>query len=877
MPLHLLGITGSDGLMTEGFVDDVISEITVISVSPTGIPGVGTTVPDAGGRVVTATGFFPLGVGVSVTVSDGGSLNVLCYSGIEGAGEFAQPSADGSSLSFVVPKLPEGGPYDLLFTEEGGLSSATLLASLTVVHRSYANLLYTVRAQVGDPRDPGPRSMALEDFGSSAVPDDLLEALISAMVDEMWELAGFIQTRTLSPFTSGDAVLAVESTDRWADAGSFAAPEGLGVYTGKTSTSLTGVVADFDIAPNSPVVDVTRSSTGIDSLRRAYIIDTASDAELDVIGRNYGCPRPIGMASSIYRGFLKVAVFGRLQTTYALELALDALVGPGLYEIWEDPADPGTVYIQIPLTGGGGSLEGRSYFIGLEPVVLPTDLGSTLTVLHTPVLPYGVYAESDPGRHHTNYAMELLANTVTLEPQAYLGRIGDRENLVASTANNPPFSLADVGKGVIVVNAVDGVSQSWTVADVISSDEIKLIGSQRFDALLQGAFPTEIRSPFPVFKENMPGQMQIEISNSPFMNDGLYDIATVESPYKATLVGANFTTEVNAEWRLVPMFLTAGALYIVQIFRATFDAGLKQITTPVPLRKGFFAWNYADFRNELDPYIMDLTGEPVVDNGAMVADTGDFGQLTDFDSAHSGARTYMFRYKALVDGGVATKHVIRGTADGAGDDGLEVFIDWSSASALRVRLRDAAGATIYLADFAFKPIVGVTYWIMFVADFGGSGDGYVRVYIDGSSTVVFSGPATAIAAGQSWTSSHVFGVASTAGATPSTDTELRGFLFFPSAISDGAGGSIADGSSALVGAIWHFLKPDDRKPEDTFRRGTYLVDYTTARQDSHIIQGLGGPKFEGSSPLYWFDFGAVSRSAINKILAAGIISRVITE
>jgi hypothetical protein len=97
-----------------------------------------------------------------VTVTDGGDLSEVCYSGQAGNGAFAV-SEDGMTLPFVVPPLPIGGPYNLVFTTQSPPSVVTLPAVLTVIHRTFAAGLFSIRAHAPPPRNVGPYSLGDSD------------------------------------------------------------------------------------------------------------------------------------------------------------------------------------------------------------------------------------------------------------------------------------------------------------------------------------------------------------------------------------------------------------------------------------------------------------------------------------------------------------------------------------------------------------------------------------------------------------------------------------------------------------------------------------------------------------------------------------------
>jgi hypothetical protein len=113
--------------------------------------------PDDGGVKVTATGTFNIGEGVQVRVQDGAGLDELCYSGVVGNGPNAE-SEDGTTLNFVLPPLPIGGPYNLVFTQAGG-GFQIVGSALTVIHRSFTANLFNLRSSSARPRNVGAYSI----------------------------------------------------------------------------------------------------------------------------------------------------------------------------------------------------------------------------------------------------------------------------------------------------------------------------------------------------------------------------------------------------------------------------------------------------------------------------------------------------------------------------------------------------------------------------------------------------------------------------------------------------------------------------------------------------------------------------------------------
>jgi hypothetical protein len=508
------------------------------------------TVPDDGGVIVTASGYFPTDVAISVRVVD--TFDLDCYSGAIGYGLECW-SDDGSTLSFVVPKMPVGGPYDLVFTPTGS-TAVTFANSLTVIKRSFSSVLYGIRSRIGVPRDPGPRELMYEDWGSSIEPELPLEALVTAISDTVLEVAGFLLTRTTAAYTAGDATMAVESTDRWPESGSFAVPGGTGTYTGVTSTSLTGVSCDVDVVQAGMVMEASRTVSIFDQLRRSFFVTTADGRqELAILTRNYGLIRPRGFADETWRSILQAMMYIEAQTMYAFEQICDIVYGPGSYEVYEDVINyPCTVFLRVPGTIGG-TTDGKTYLVGLEAQAQTS--ATTVTLDHTPTTVYGIWTSTDTGRQGTNYALGTLSTLMSVN--------NDRVTGPAAT-----FTADDVGKPLIYG------SEGWKIAELISSSEVRCAGRTRTNGVLDGAAPTELTVPTPTFLAWMVGH-QITIESD--TNGGTYTIASITDAYTAVLTGAAFLTEIDVHWHLVPDWAaTAGVS--VDVLRATASGAV--VTAP---------------------------------------------------------------------------------------------------------------------------------------------------------------------------------------------------------------------------------------------------------------------------------------------------------
>lgn len=96
-----------------------------------------------------------------------------------------------------------------------------------------------------------------------------------------------------------------------------------------------GVERDHTIS--AEVIDFTRNFSSIDIVRRSLLVDFAAGADLDVVGRNLGVLRPPPLSNdAVFREMIKALAYSPRGTVFALELILDALLGPGNYVIFED-------------------------------------------------------------------------------------------------------------------------------------------------------------------------------------------------------------------------------------------------------------------------------------------------------------------------------------------------------------------------------------------------------------------------------------------------------------------------------------------------------------------------------------------------------------
>lgn len=119
----------------------------------------------------------------------------------------------------------------------------------------------------------------------------------------------------------------------------------------------------------APVMDLNRSRTAIDLLRRAMLVAYAEGDDLNAIGRNLGVDRyPFLASDDIFREIIQAVAYNPKGTVFGLELALDAMLGAGNYEIIEDLiTDPCTVFIRFLGAAVTDEIsEGKAFLTGPE-------------------------------------------------------------------------------------------------------------------------------------------------------------------------------------------------------------------------------------------------------------------------------------------------------------------------------------------------------------------------------------------------------------------------------------------------------------------------------------------------------------------------------
>lgn len=199
----------------------------------------------------------------------------------------------------------------------------------------------------------------------------IIEATSGIIGEKDNDIGGQFSTRLTSVGTEGDTSINVESTLNWSSINGKITIDGVVYYYANlTDTTINNLyyynngVQTSGLAKNhtiySEVINLNKELSAIDLCRRMLLVDYAEGPYLDVIGRRLGVPRkPLYGDDDLYRAIIKAIAYSPRGTVYGIELVLDALLGAGNYEIYEDLImHPCEVFIKIA----------DSYFLSDSPV-----------------------------------------------------------------------------------------------------------------------------------------------------------------------------------------------------------------------------------------------------------------------------------------------------------------------------------------------------------------------------------------------------------------------------------------------------------------------------------------------------------------------------
>lgn len=210
----------------------------------------------------------------------------------------------------------------------------------------------------------------------------VIEALTGAVGEIFNDFCGLRISRLTDDVPQGSTVLPVERTLGWPDTGRITIDGAVYHYTANYDGALVGVYYLVGGVQKSgtraahkaltAVIDASQTYSGLDLLRRGFLSAYAEGSDLDALGRNLGVLRlPDIRTDDQFRKIVQAMAYNPKGTIYGIELALDALVGPGNYTIVEDlESNPGVVQINIPATLFLEPVsQGKTYLTGATPLI----------------------------------------------------------------------------------------------------------------------------------------------------------------------------------------------------------------------------------------------------------------------------------------------------------------------------------------------------------------------------------------------------------------------------------------------------------------------------------------------------------------------------
>lgn len=227
----------------------------------------------------------------------------------------------------------------------------------------------------------------------------ILRAIWDAVGGQVDQLAGRSFSRLVAPLSATDtASLQVESTigfgervDGAGDAlllvnGELISATGRTTSAPFTFTTLARAVDNTKAKAHpagSLVVDVSGNRSAIDLARRGFLVRTATDADLDIIGRNLGLHRCSGVATEPWRRLIQAIAFAPKGVIDVFEEALTALYGSSSsFEVLERlVSNPHQVFVRVA-TSLASDIRGRFILTGGIPAKSSNSTTTVTPLLH---------------------------------------------------------------------------------------------------------------------------------------------------------------------------------------------------------------------------------------------------------------------------------------------------------------------------------------------------------------------------------------------------------------------------------------------------------------------------------------------------------------
>lgn len=210
------------------------------------------------------------------------------------------------------------------------------------------------------------------------------------------------------------ASLQVETTHEWDTNGYFVLGGGLYRYTGKGTNTLNNVeffngeVWTYQLPEGviyevgDEVVDFSQTYSGVEKMRRGFLLPYATGTDLDTVGRNLSVRRPPTENDDVYRKVITALAYMPKGTMWVIEELLTAVLGEGNYEIFEDLTQDATSpyaannqsIVYISGQGSPTSSAGKAFIHSTE--FTPLTSLTTLDIAVEPLSMIGVRLAPEP-------------------------------------------------------------------------------------------------------------------------------------------------------------------------------------------------------------------------------------------------------------------------------------------------------------------------------------------------------------------------------------------------------------------------------------------------------------------------------------------------
>lgn len=323
--------------------------------------------------------------------------------GVDQTETLVQLTWDGTTHDAVIGGVAQAG-YTLSEVANGSGGYAHTVTPDVAFPPATQVDVYVLVKDLGSPANQATASWSFT-TAEAAYPDGwfdttggLLPALTRGVGQADDELGGLRATRLTAAVSAGATSFPVETVYGWPSQGKVGIDGVVYNYTGFASPTLTGIThqqggvavpgAKVDHRLEAAVVDLSQTYSALNQVREALLVDTAVEEYLAAIGRNLGVARyPELEDDEQYRALVKAIAYSPKGTMFGLELLLDALVGAGNYELYEELENyPNQVFVKV-----ADAVAGLDLAYGKTFLAEPLDVAVTSdTTADLPAAPVGV-------------------------------------------------------------------------------------------------------------------------------------------------------------------------------------------------------------------------------------------------------------------------------------------------------------------------------------------------------------------------------------------------------------------------------------------------------------------------------------------------------